>query len=1173
MKIDSVYTKDMIQSFAHLHIHSEFSLLDGTARIKALVAAAAEVGMPALALTDMANLYATVKFYRACVAKGIKPVLGADVWLDNPDNPNQPDRVVLLCRTQHGYRSLCELLSDAYARPRQSGRPCIDPKKLIVHADGFIVLSGAQESELGRAITNGNTDRATQLAQFWMENFGDRFYLELSRIGQEGETRYLAAALALSGALEIPVVASNQVHFILQSDFPAHEVRVCINEGRVLDDKRRPRFHTEQQYFRSPEEMQTLFADVPQALENTLEIAKRCNVTLSFNKTYLPNFPIADGSTADAQLVIDSNNGLHRYLQTRPALATDEYQKRLEFELDVINKMGFAGYFLIVADFIKWSRENDIPVGPGRGSGAGSIVAFVVGITALDPIEHELLFERFLNPERVSMPDFDIDFCMQGRDRIIDYVTQQYGNDKVSQIITFGTLAAKAVIKDVGRVMGLGYGFVDVVAKLIPFIPGMTLAKAFAEEPQLQERYDAEEEVKQLIDTARQLEGIAKNVGRHAGGVVIAPSALTDYTALYNEPGMSQAITQFDKDDLEAIGLVKFDFLGLRTLTVVDKAIKRINKQRAVTQEPAFDLKQIPERDEDTFTLIKSGKTTALFQLESRGMQDLIQRLQPDRFDDLVALVALFRPGPLQSGMVDDFIKRKHGRAVVEYPHPDVEAILKPTYGVILYQEQVMQIAQVLSGYTLGAADLLRRAMGKKKPDEMAKQRQIFIDGASARKVNKATSTYIFDLMEKFAGYGFNKSHSAAYAMITYQTAWLKTHHPAAFMAAALSSDMDSTDKVVTLIAECREQKIEILPPDVNGCEYEFVPTLQRQIYYGLGAIKGLGQTAIEAVLEERATNGSYQDIFDFCRRIDDKRVNKRALEALISAGAMDSFGHHRAELLANLPTAMNAASQQYSNKRSGQNDMFGVSKTVNVETAIKSVTEWTEAQRLTAEKETLGLYLTGHPIAAYQEELKQIIDSDLASLNPSADKTVLVAGLVVTMRTVNTRRGDRMAFVTLDDSTGRIDISVFGDLYTAQRDAIKKDKLLVVRGAVSVDEFTGGYSMRAETVFELNQLRPKASQVIVTLKQSEICADAITQLYQSMKTAKGEVPLVIEYERDDGIKTRLRLDKSVGAINPCEKFMQSLFAVAGPDNVNLIYSRMNFMAADGESERPQRRW
>jgi len=1154
----------MPASFVHLHVHSDYSLIDGIVRVKPLVQATAGAGMPAVALTDQCNMFALVKFYRAAVAAGVKPIAGVDLWVQD-DARDAPARLLLLCQDHAGYLRLTRLLSRAYIEGQHHGVPTVRREWLGDAAEGLIALSGAGEGDIGQALLAGNRALAASRLRFWSGLFPQRFYLELQRTGRAREEQYIQAAVELALEHAIPVVATNDVRFLTPQDFEAHEARVCIHSGRTLEDPRRPRQHSAQQYLRTPEEMAELFADIPEALANTVEIARRCNLELTLGKNVLPDFPTPAGMNADEFFAVEARAGLKRRMQGLPACATAEaeaerralYEARLELELGVIIKMGFPGYFLIVADFIRWAKANDIPVGPGRGSGAGSLVAYSLDITDLDPIRYELLFERFLNPERVSLPDFDIDFCMDGRDRVIDYVAQRYSREKVSQIITYGTMAAKAVVRDVGRVLGHPYGFVDKIAKLIPFELGMTLDKALEDEEQLRQRYEDEEEVRTLIDLARALEGLVRNAGKHAGGVVIAPSALTDFTPLYCEQGSVATVTQFDKDDVEAVGLVKFDFLGLRTLTIIDRAVKGVLRRTGT----AIDVTNLPMDDAPTYELLKRCATTAVFQLESRGMKDLIKRLQPDCFDDVIALVALFRPGPLQSGMVDDFINVKHKRQRANYPHPDLEPILKSTYGVILYQEQVMQIAQVLAGYTLGQADLLRRAMGKKKPEEMAKQRAGFVAGAVQRGVDEKTAAYIFDLMEKFAGYGFNKSHSAAYALIAYQTAWLKAHYPADFMAAVLSADMDNTDKVVMLIDECRSMGLQVQPPDVNRCDFSFTVQDDATILYGLGAIKGVGEAALSGVTAERADNGPFRDLFDLCRRIDLRKANRRVLEALIRSGALDVLDANRARSMTLLTEALQMAERQSRDSELGQNDLFGGGAAAagpadDVARALaRAVPEWDEEQRLLGEKETLGLYLTGHPIERYRGELARFVSAAIAQLKPTADQTVVVAGLVVAIRTMNSRRGERIAFMTLDDRSGRIEIAVFSEAYQKYRDLLSKDRLLVVEGSVSVDEYSGGYRMSAEKIYDIDRARGVyAKGVEIDVQSKRAAANGFsTMLARILEPFReGRCPVWINFE-GDGARARMALGRE-WSVNPTDELLHRLSEVAGPDGVRVIY-------------------
>ncbi|MEC8490040.1 MAG: DNA polymerase III subunit alpha, partial [Pseudomonadota bacterium] len=915
----------------------------------------------------------------------------------------------------------------------------IDQEWLAEHSEGVIVLSGAQHGDVGVGLMKNNAKILDSALEFYQTHFPDRFYLELIRTGRQGEEDYLHLAVELAELRGLPVVATNEVCFIDREGFDAHEIRVCIHDGYTLDDNRRPKRYSDQQYLRTAEEMVELFSDIPEAIENTVEIAKRCNVTVRLNEYFLPQFPTG-GMTTEDFLVKVSEEGLEERLEflfpdeeVRKA-KRPEYDDRLRIELEVINQMGFPGYFLIVMEFIQWSKDNGIPVGPGRGSGAGSLVAYALKITDLDPLEFDLLFERFLNPERVSMPDFDVDFCMDRRDEVIDHVAELYGRQAVSQIITFGTMAAKAVVRDVGRVLGHPYGFVDRISKLIPPDPGMTLEKAFKAEPQLPEVYESDEEVKDLIDMARILEGVTRNAGKHAGGVVIAPTTITDFSPLYCDDEGKNPVTQFDKNDVETAGLVKFDFLGLRTLTIIQWAIDMIKEGKNVD----VDISAIPLEDPKSFRTLQNAETTAVFQLESRGMKELIKRLKPDCFEDIIALVALFRPGPLQSGMVDNFIDRKHGREEISYPdaeyqHECLKEILEPTYGIILYQEQVMQIAQEMAGYSLGGADLLRRAMGKKKPEEMAKQRGTFAEGAKGNNIDPDLAMKIFDLVEKFAGYGFNKSHSAAYALVSYQTLWLKVHYPAEFMAAVMSADMDNTDKIVTLVDECERMGIEILPPDLNAGKYKFTVDSEGRIVYGIGAIKGVGEGPIEAIIEARETQGAFKDLFDFCAKIDIKRVNKRVLEKLVLAGAMDNLGPHRASLMASLPEALAAAGQHAKAESFGQSDMFGLLTTEpeDVKQAFADVPEWPEKVWLEGEKDTLGLYLTGHPINQYAEELRYYTDGRLVDLKPTnKDQMASAVGLVLGVRVMTNKRGRRWAIVTLDDKSARIDVRFFPDMY-----------------------------------------------------------------------------------------------------------------------------------------------
>ncbi|ARU32819.1 DNA polymerase III subunit alpha [Sulfuriferula sp. AH1] len=1077
--------------FIHLRLHSEYSITDGIVRIDDAVARAAADAMPALALTDLSNLFGLVKFYQAARGKGVKPIMGCDVWVSNDLERDRPSRLLLLAQNLSGYRTLSELLTRAYRENRSRGRAELQSAWFDeVSTDGLIVLSGAQAGDVGRALQTGNEAGARAAASRWSALFPGRYYLEIQRTGQIDAESCLQMTLPLAAELGLPVVATHPIQFLDRDDYKAHEARVCIAEGALLGDRRRQRVFTEEQYFKTQAEMAELFADLPEALANSVEIAKRCSLNLELGKSKLPQFPTPDGMTLDDFLRQRSAEGLAERMQVLYPDAAErerrypEYRERLEFELGTIIQMGFPGYFLIVADFINWAKHNGVPVGPGRGSGAGSLVAYVLGITDLDPLPYDLLFERFLNPERVSMPDFDVDFCQDGRERVINYVKDKYGREAVSQIVTFGTLGSKSVIRDVGRVLDLPYNLCDQLSKMIPIegVKPVSLRKALEMEPQLKERYDNEEDVRELFGLAEKLEDLTRNVGMHAGGVLIAPGKITDFCPIYLAEGSDSAVSQFDKDDVEKAGLVKFDFLGLRTLTILDWAMRYVAMLAPDGKAP-FSLETLPLNDRGSYSLLKSCKTTAVFQLESRGMKDLIRRLQPDCFEDVVALVALFRPGPLESGMVDDFINRKHGKAKVDYMHPMLEATLKPTYGVIVYQEQVMQIAQIMGGYTLGSADLLRRAMGKKKAEEMAEHRDIFVTGAVTKGVDAKQATYIFDLMEKFAGYGFNKSHSAAYALVAYHTAYLKAHHPAAFMAATLSADMDDTDKVKNFYEDALASGLEILLPDINRSGYRFAPESERQIRYGLGAVKGTGEAAISAIVAAREQDGPFADLFDLAQRVDKRSVNRRTLESLIRAGAFDSVNDHRASLLASVGMALELADQAAASvNQGGLFDDFDSHP--DTQPALVDVPRWPEKEKLLQEKSALGFYFSGHPFNAYASELKSLLKTRLDKLVPNP-QPVLLAGIIVSMRTQMTRRG-KMAFVLLDDGLATVEVPIFNEVFERHREWLKEDQLLLVEGKVSKDDYSGGLRINVDKLFDVTSARTRYAKALqLTVSQA----------------------------------------------------------------------------------------
>ncbi|MBN9462619.1 MAG: DNA polymerase III subunit alpha [Burkholderiales bacterium] len=1119
--------------FVHLRVHSEYSVSDSIVRIDALIDAAHRDAQPAVAVTDLANLFGWVRFYKAARARGIKPVCGVDAWFSNAADRDRPFRLLLLARDRTGYLRLCELISRAWLENEYRGRGEMCAEWFDephpdggMPGDGLIALSGAQAGDVGQALLAGNATAAAQLAQSWARRFPDAFYLEVQRSGQPEAEAQTRAAAHLAARLGLPIVATHPVQFLGREEFRAHEARVCIAEGEILANPRRVRRFTEEQYFRSQEEMAQAFADLPSALANSVEIARRCNVSMVLGKPQLPQFPTPEGVGLDDYMRRLAHEGLEQRMQvlfppeTTPAdvLAArhEQYRARLEYECDTIVQMGFSGYFLIVADFINWAKKNGVPVGPGRGSGAGSLVAFALGITDLDPIPYALLFERFLNPERVSMPDFDIDFCQDNRWKVIEYVRSRYGEQAVSQIATFGTMASKAVIRDVGRVLDMGYNFCDQLSKLIPLVQNkpLSLAKAREAEPLLAERERKEDEVRGLLALAEPLEDLTRNVGMHAGGVLIAPGRLTDFCPLYKQPGAEAGVvSQFDKDDVEAVGLVKFDFLGLRNLTIIDLAVDYINRRHPGL---GLDLQALAFDDPRAYQVLKEANTTAVFQLESEGMKKLLKKLQPDRFEDIIAVLALYRPGPLGSGMVDDFILRKKGQQQIDYFHPDLTACLEPTYGVIVYQEQVMQIAQIIGGYTLGGADLLRRAMGKKKPEEMAQHRGLFVEGAQRKGYPVELANKLFDLMAMFAEYGFNKSHTAAYAVITYHTAWLKARYPAEFMAATLSSDMDDTDKVKLFVDDARANRVEVLPPDINASGYRFEPVSDSALRYGLGAIKGTGESAVVNILQARAER-PFSDLFDFCARIDRKIVNRRAIEALVRAGAFDALEPDRARLLANVGRAIDAA--EAAGAAIDQVSLFG-DEVGGLPSAPEWIAApaWSERQRLQEEKVALGLFLSGHLFHACEREVRSFARTRLADLQP-APQPVWIAGIVAAQRTQMTRRG-KMVFVTLDDGSATLDVSVFNELYEAHRRLIRDDELLVVLGKVSRDDYTGGQRVVADRLLDLTMARQEFGKRLRIrlngIADGAALRGAIAPFAVGDRAEVPAIPVVVEYGNGD---------------------------------------------------------
>lgn len=1129
----------LLPTFVHLRVHSEYSVVDGTVRLSELVSCTCAQGQPAVALTDLSNLFGLIKFYNLARTAGLKPIAGCDVWITNEEERDKPYRSLLLVSTSAGYRLLCQLLSRAWLSNTWRARPEIK-REWLDGAQGLIVLSGARHSDVGQALMAGNTASAAKLVQMWQKMLPNTYFIELQRTENDADQQYTRLAIELAANEGIPVVATHPVQFLGRHEFAAHEARVCISEGEILSNPNRPKNFTPDQYLKTTAEMVEAFKDVPSAIHNAVKIAQRCNLTLLLGQPQLPDFPTPDGSSIDRYLIDLSEAGLaQRLVQCFPheaerAAKQTQYAERLALECKTINDMGFAGYFLIVQDFINWGKRNGVPVGPGRGSGAGSLVAFALGITDLDPLRYDLLFERFLNPERVSMPDFDIDFCQDNRERVIEYVKDKYTRQAVSQIATFGTLGAKAVVRDVGRVLDLPYSLCDSLSKLIPHNPAdpWTLDRALKDEPAFKARYEQEEEVRALIDLARPLEGLTRNMGMHAGGVLIAPGQLTDFCPLFCQPGQeATAVSQFDKDDVEAAGLVKFDFLGLRNLTILDWAVRYVRRFNPSMVD--FDIMSLSLDDPKVYALLCAANTTAIFQLESRGMKELLKKLKPSNFEDVIAVLALFRPGPLESGMVDDFVNRKHGRAEVDYFHQDLESTLKSTYGVIVYQEQVMLISQIIGGYSLGSADLLRRAMGKKKAEEMAEQRGLFEQGAAQKGYDTKLAVKLFDLMEKFAGYGFNKSHSAAYALIAYQTAWLKVYHPAEFMAATLSSDMDDTDKVQIFWRDCQLNQVAVLPPDINTSNYRFEPVedvfsaqglAMRTIRYGMGAVKGAGQSAIENIVTERQQGGRFSSLFDFCLRVNRQMVNRRSVEALIRAGAFDLIDENRAALIASLSTAIEAAEQ--AERAASQVSLFGDdSKQAQevVANALSKVAPWGLRVKLAHEKTALGFYFSGHLFDAWQAEVRRVVSRPLSRIEPSRDLQML-AGAIASVRTQMTRRGKMMA-VTLDDGTAQVEVALFSEQIEAHSAKLREDQLLIVAGKVVFDEYSGGLRVTAESLYDLSLMRQSKARALSIRLSGHADAKKLHHLLAPYRHANGLV-VEVEYETEH-TRCRVKLGES----------------------------------------------
>ena len=1190
-------------AFVHLRTHSEHSVVDGMLRIDDAADAARADGQVALAITDLNNLFGAVQFYQACRGRGVKPILGVDLWMEPEGGDKQPSRLLLLVQNMQGYLNLCELLARAWTGNAQRTQAWIKWDWLAELNGGLIALSGADGGVVGMALLSGDTARARALAQRLAATFDGRFYLELQRAGLPTHEPHVRRAVALAAQLQLPVVATHPVQFLQAEDYEAHEARVCIAEGETLANPRRIKRFSAEQYFKTQAQMEALFADLPSAVSNTLRIAQRCNLQLTLGKPKLPNFPIPDGMALEDYFRQLSFDGLEQRLQMLyPDAAERErqrprYVERLEYEIVTILKMGFPGYFLIVSDFIRWALANGCPVGPGRGSGAGSLVAYALFITGLDPLQYNLLFERFLNPERVSMPDFDIDFCQANRERVIDYVKDKYGRDAVSQIATFGTMAAKAALRDVGRVLGMGYGQVDAIAKLVPAPPGkqVTLARvpdkpdpgliyARKEAPELEQREAAEEEVAELLSLAMRVEGLVRNVGMHAGGVLIAPGKITDFCPLYQQPGSASAVSQYAKDDVEAIGLVKFDFLGLATLTILELAKDFIRARRPEHRD--FDYDKLPLDDPKVYRLFAEGKTEAVFQFESRGMQGMLREARPTRVEDLIALNAMFRPGPMEN--IPSFCARKNGKEPIEYPHPLLEKVLSETYGIFVYQEQVMQAAQILGGYSLGGADLLRRAMGKKKAEEMAQQREVFRAGALAQGIAQAKADEVFDLMEKFAGYGFNKSHAAAYSLLAYHTAWLKVHCTAEFYAANMTVEMDDTDKLKVLLEDARQFGINFEPPDVNRGVYRFEPVDDKTVRYGLGAIKGTGQSAIEAIVAAREGSaetggGPFRSLFDFCARVDRQRINKRVVEALIKAGAFDRLhadraggaapsqaadapaagraegAGGRAQLLASVSLALDWADTQAAHADQAGLFDFGDSHAASThEPALLAVPPWDVKERLTQEKTAIGFFLSGHLFEQNEAEVRQFCRTRIADLADSREPQLL-AGIASELRVVNGQRGRVMIF-KLDDRSEVIEAVASEALFEAHRELLKEDELLIVQGRVKLDRFSSGLRLDVAQVWDLAGARARFGRYLtVAVNGMPLPVRELLRQWPARKlhTEQGDL--------QQGLGVRLQLQRAEASADldlgdearfwPCDEALARWRSVAHGGQARIVYA------------------
>lgn len=1155
----------MKKNFTQLHLHSSYSLRDSTIDIDKLIKKAKKSKIKSLALTDHVNLFAAIKFYQKCIDNKIKPIIGCQIPLTDMLTRKNLGNIILLCQNFSGYKNLIKLVTKIHLQKKPSENLGATIDLLKKYNEDILILSGGRNGILGVNLLASDFIEKTTLTKTLSEIFIDRMYLQIDRINADSEDIYNSKIIKISENLRLPLIATNNVLFLDQHDYDAHEVRVCINKKIKLEDRVNQKEFTKEQFFKSESEMIEIFKDIPDAMDNLSEIVKRCNIHIKSDSYHLPNFNTPNNIDINEYFDSKVKSGLEKILKNNNIENTDIYFDRLNAESSVIRKMGFVSYFLIVHEFIDWAKNNSIPVGPGRGSGAGSLVAYALDITSIDPIQHNLLFERFLNPERISMPDFDIDFCMINRQKIIDHITDIYGENKVSQIITYGSLSARAVIRDVGRVLGMGYTFVDRIAKMIPFSVGITIDDALKQNKELKKEYESNDEIKNLIDTSKKLEGLPRNVGKHAAGIVVAPNKIDDFIPLYRVEESDEIVTQYDKDDIEKLGLVKFDILGLRTLSIIDKAIKCIKDKHS---EITLSHKDIKVPDKKVYKLLQKKLTTGVFQLESSGMKRYMERLRPDCFDDIVALVALYRPGPLGTNMVDDFINNKHGKEI-DYEHPLLEPILSETYGLILYQEQVMEISRSLAGYTLGEADLLRRAMGKKKKDEMELHRKKFIEGAQANKISISVANSIFSKMEKFAGYGFNKSHSVAYAFISYQTAYLKTYYTSEFLSSALSSDMDNTDKVISLVDASIEMGLNIIQPNINTSEFNFISIDDKSILFGLGAIKGVGHNAVIHIIEERNKNGAYKNIFNFCERVSLTTINIGTIDSLIYSGSFDCFGENRSSLKNSLEKAMKYGQHKQISKNTGQHELFeNKSESISIDTtSIDSnhIKETLDARLMSfnLEKKVLGFYLTGHPVNEYREEIDAMSIKSIDSYfqhyyekDPmdSFSEPATISGVIINKRIQRMGQDRFINIITIDDSTHRLEIIIYPDVFEKYRSLIKENELLFISGIIAMDDYNGDLSMKASKIIDLDSARQKYSKEVEIFLSSELINDKtllkIVSLLEPHKN--GKCPLVIKCLSQKHI-VPLNLDQE-WFINPTSILIDNLSDLVGKENIVVKY-------------------